>query len=53
MNGEGTRWRPLQFRERWFEENEPEGVAFEYEGSRIGRRTIMCRLLRLTQEAAN
>jgi hypothetical protein len=37
----------------WFEENEPEGVAFEYEGSRIGRRTIMCRLLRLTQEAAN
>jgi len=26
-----TGWRPLQFRERWFEENEPEGVAFEYE----------------------
>jgi hypothetical protein len=32
--------------ETWFEENDPEGVAFEYEVlNRIGRRTIMCMML--------
>jgi hypothetical protein len=32
--------------EKWFEENDREGVAFEYEGvNRIGHRTIFCMLL--------
>jgi|HubBroStandDraft_6_1064221.scaffolds.fasta_scaffold1314577_2 hypothetical protein len=46
MKGEGHALEAASFsgRERWFEENDPEGVAFEYEvleRNRIGRRIIM------------